>query len=81
MPERKERAEVKVGQVWADNDPRSVGRTIKVIAIGTHSARCETLTPVEGSSRDSVGKTRMVALDRFRPTTNGYRLIKDVPSA
>lgn len=26
--------EVRVGQVWADNDPRSAGRTVEVIEIG-----------------------------------------------
>ena len=36
--------DVRVGQVWADNDPRSRGRTIKVHAIEGTKAVCSVLT-------------------------------------
>jgi thioredoxin reductase len=68
--------EVKVGQVWADNDPRSAGRTIKVISVGTNTVRCEVLTVATGSSTRRLGSTTMISRDRFRPTSNGYRLIE-----
>lgn len=74
-----ERPEVKPGQIWADNDPRSVGRTLRVVSIGKHSARCVVLTAAVDGPPSTVGKTRMIVLDRFRPVSNGYRLIKDVP--
>ena len=42
-PTRTEDA-VRVGQVWADNDPRSEGRTIRVVEVGPVRAVCEILT-------------------------------------
>lgn len=72
-----ERPEVRPGQVWADNDPRSAGRTLQVVAVGKNSARCVVLTPVTGGAT-GAGRTTMIALDRFRPVSNGYRLIRDV---
>lgn len=69
--------EVVPGQIWADNDPRSFGRTLRVVAVGKNVARCVVLTPAESSSSYTVGRTRMIALVRFRPVSNGYRLIAD----
>ncbi len=63
--------EVKPGQVWADNDRRSQGRpNIVVIAVDkTHA----TVQAPGGSGRKS-----RIRLNRFRPTSTGYRLIEDV---
>lgn len=56
---------VRPGQVWVDQDSRSGGRQITVLSVG------ETFAVVQ-----SVMKTR-VRLTRFRPTSTGYRLLKD----
>lgn len=71
--------QVKVGQVWADNDPRMEGRTLCVTRIYEDEASCRVLTP---SSRHvvgqrSVGRNVRIALKRFRPTPNGYRLLSE----
>lgn len=60
----------KVGQVWADNDKRSAGRKVRIISIdATHA----TVIDMRGK-RDT-----RIRLDRFRPTSNGYRLVDDAP--
>ncbi len=70
---------VRVGQVWADNDKRSRGRHLKVIDIsrrmGTDRAevqQCDQRGRIIGS------RTTFIRLDRFRPTSTGYRLVRDV---
>lgn len=72
---KSEQIEVAPGQVWADNDPRSRGRTLKVISVGKQSVRCEVLT-VAPHVRRGVGTVTMIARHRFRPTSNGYRLVE-----
>lgn len=62
-------AEVKVGQVWQDNDNRVPERIIKVIAIDNGQAICE---------NTKTKKRTKIVLTRMRPTHNGYRLVKDV---
>lgn len=68
---------VKPQQIWADNDPREKGRTLRVVSVGVNSARCEVVTVAAGSSDRAIGKTRMIALARFRPTSNGYTLVNE----
>jgi hypothetical protein len=81
---------VKPGQVWADNDKRSKGRTLRVDRIDGTYAVCTILTndrkvqaliddggltwyrPV-----DKRGRSARIRLDRFRPTSTGYRLVSD----
>jgi hypothetical protein len=36
--------DVKPGQVWADNDPRSEGRTLRIDAVDGRAAYCTILT-------------------------------------
>lgn len=67
--------QVQVGQVWADNDPRSRGRTLKVVAIVGEHATCVIVTNDVRAHRDRRGKHTRVALRRFKPTQTGYRLI------
>ncbi|MEU4296407.1 DUF6354 family protein [Kitasatospora aureofaciens] len=69
---------VRPGQVWADNDKRNVGRTIRIESVdNTHA----TVTLVTASRDDIQGarpkRTSRIRLDRFRPTSTGYRLIRD----
>lgn len=86
--------DVRVGQVWADNDKRSAGRHVKVIAIEpARGGAAGDRRPVPGRAQvalcrgdgtlirtgqfDNLTVTR-IKLDRFRPTSNGYRLVIDV---
>ena len=59
---------VRPGQIWADNDKRSAGRRVTVTSVGQTHALVET----------SLGRQTLIRLDRFRPTSTGYRLVKDV---
>ena len=73
--------DVKPGQCWADNDPRSEGRTLRVESIEGDKAVCTILTNCDsykGSAwqRDMVGKTTRISLSRFKPTSTGYRLLE-----
>lgn len=90
--------DVRVGQEWADADPRSAGRRIRVLELATTTrwksgrpmvvpaARCvivanrdvaqhEIDTQRRPYFRDQRGKTTVIAVDRFRPTSTGYRLV------
>lgn len=60
---------VKVGQIWADNDPRSDGREVIVDEIRDGYALCHTGT---------LGKKTKIKLGRFKPTRSGYKLVRDV---
>lgn len=63
---------VKVGQVWEDNDSRmTYRRPLKVLEIVGDKA-------IVQHPRGLGSKTR-IRLDRFKPTANGYRLVQDVP--
>ena len=77
---------VKPGQIWADNDPRSAGRTLRVERIDGGKAVCTVLTnitPVKADLQHGVlvsdrrGETTRISLARFKPTSSGYRLIRD----
>lgn len=56
---------VRAGQIWVDQDKRSDGRQVTVLSVGDTHAVVQ-----------NVAKTR-VKLTRFRPTSTGYRLLKD----
>lgn len=66
--------EVKVGQVWEDNDPRQkkegvAVRRIKVLEIVDGKALCQ--------HPSGLGRKTKIRLDRFRPTASGYKLISE----
>lgn len=67
---------VEVGQVWADNDPRSEGRTVKVIAVTATKATCEVLTDGANTKRSQVGRITRIGLHRFKDTASGYKCVK-----
>ena len=90
--------EVHVGSIWADNDSRSAGRTLRVDFIvggeddtpGNGAAICTILTNTAEAQERSANydgsfprpadrrqKTTRISLSRFRPTSTGYRLIRD----
>ena len=86
---------VRPGQVWADNDVRCKGRTVRVAEVGPLTAICEILTnsdahqeyvdgvrSVAGYRPDDMrGMRTEIKLRRFRPTSTGYRLLEDVTDA
>jgi hypothetical protein len=72
-------SDVKVGQVWADNDKRSAGRLVRVVRLTeTHAIVMPAGTAV--GNRPGSGRVTRIRLDRFRPNTNGagYQLVQDV---
>lgn len=73
-----ENFEVKVGQVWADNDPRTTGRRFEIVEVGDGWAKGKVLSVERNVSKKMVGRTtREIALRRFRPTATGYRLVSN----
>lgn len=85
--------EVKVGQVWADNDKRSRGRHVLVVAllpampstdphVRDTPARAEVVpcAPTGRIIRNGRGQATntKIRLSRFRPSSTGYRLVRDV---
>ncbi|WP_280186252.1 MULTISPECIES: hypothetical protein [Nocardia] len=76
--------EIRVGSVWADNDWRSEGRTIRVVALEEPShvllharrAVCEVLTEPGGKPPSRSRKVR-IQVDRMHPTSTGYRLVHE----
>lgn len=71
---------VKAGQVWADNDRRSQGRTLRVLDVIDDRAICEVLTPADKAVNKRVGHKASIKISRMRPTSAGYRLVVDVVS-
>lgn len=69
-----EKIEVKVGQTWEDNDPRSkaqgiLPRRIKVLEISDGKALCQ--------HPSGLGRKTKIRLDRFRPTASGYKFVSE----
>lgn len=79
--------DVRPGQVWADADSRTTGRTLRVDRIEDTKAVCVVLTnsiatqhEIDRGNRhaqDCRGRLTRISLARFRPTSTGYRLISD----
>lgn len=65
-----EKVTVEVGQVWVDNDKRMSGREIRVVRIDGLYAFVQI---IPGRFRFAKSETR-IRLDRFRPTSTGFRL-------
>lgn len=66
--------DVRIGQVWADNDWRSQGRTVIVLDIEDDAAICAVVWPGRRPRR----RTK-ISLRRFRANSTGYKLVSDVP--
>lgn len=58
---------VKVGQVWEDNDQRMHGRTLLVTEVGDRFIRMQ----------DGGGRQRFYLRRRMRPTSTGFHLVKE----
>lgn len=67
--------EVKVGQIWIDNDKRIKPlRRLRVELIHNGRAKCWSYYNTE-----SLGRYVWIQLDRFKPNASGYALQSDVP--
>lgn len=65
-----------VGQIWQDNDPRGYGRRIRIVEIRDTHAVVELHQPRRaGHAPAKPGRRTRIRLDRFRPTSTGYRYI------
>lgn len=83
MSDKAASAPVTVGQVWRDNDVRAVGRLtrdLKITAVGETHANADVFFPYTRSASAAAAppRTTRVRIDRFKPTPNGYVLMKDV---
>lgn len=67
---------VAVGQIWADNDRRSKGRTVRVVGIEANRVSVETVTGVGGKPAPKR-KPASILLNRFRPNSTGYSFVSD----
>ncbi|MDD4865635.1 MAG: hypothetical protein PHQ28_00400 [Mycobacterium sp.] len=67
---------VALGQIWADNDWRSKGRTIRIVGICSNHVLVETVTGVGGKLAPKRQPTRIL-LNRLRPISTGYRLLSN----
>lgn len=65
--------DVQVGQMRADNDKRSEGRTLRVDAVDVRYTHCTVLTAATTGGR--TGHHVRILIERMRPTSTGYRLI------
>lgn len=63
-----------VGQLWQDNDKRvQPARFVRINAIVGEKAVCEAWYDQIGA----VSRTVHISLKRFRPTSTGYRFVRD----
>lgn len=67
---------VVVGQVWADNDWRSLGRTVRILEIDVSRVTVEVLTERGGEKPSKRRRTRIL-INRLRPNSTGYRLVSE----
>jgi hypothetical protein len=73
---------VRPGQIWADNDKRCAGRQVRIVEVDSTHALVELHVPrAVGDDHAKPGRQTRIRLDRFRPTTTGYRLAEEAPDA
>jgi hypothetical protein len=71
-----------VGQIWQDNDPRSDHRYLRIIDIDASRA---TVRQIAYNTAEDIAvdlpdmRPSRIRLDRFRPTSTGYRYISGGP--
>ncbi|WBP89504.1 hypothetical protein [Kitasatospora cathayae] len=69
---------IRPGQIWADNDKRGYGRKIRVEAVdATHATVVPVAVTPQGAVTLLPGRQTRIRLDRLRPTSTGYRLVRD----
>ncbi|WP_420032293.1 hypothetical protein ACN2WE_05370 [Streptomyces sp. cg28] len=69
-----------IGQIWEDNDPRSEGRQVRIVDIDETHATVELHQPRPPVSSAKPGRRTRIRLDRFRPTSTGYRYVATNPA-
>lgn len=69
---------VKVGQIWADNDKRAGERQVQVLSVDETHATVRQYHPRD-IAFGTTNRLTQIRLDRFRPTSTGYRLVSDAP--
>lgn len=72
--------EVRPGQVWADNDPRSAGRTVRIESIDISGDEPVAICTVLSLARNvctGMGSIKKIKVRRFRPVSSGYVLVTD----
>lgn len=67
---------VVIGQIWADNDRRAKGRTVRIVEIVGKHVYVETVTGVGGKPAPPRKPQRLL-LHRLRPNSTGYRFVRD----
>lgn len=73
-------SDVRVGQIWQDCDKRGYGRRLRIEAVDATHADCREVTIAPQGAVVLVSGPRVrtrIRLDRFRPTSTGYRLVQD----
>jgi hypothetical protein len=80
MPKKTEAPDIRCGQVWADNDPRCEGRTIRVDSIDGAKAVCTVLTNSDATQRhldayDRPGRSRYPSGPILKDTRGKVRRI------
>jgi hypothetical protein len=76
------RDEVRLGQVWADNDRRCAGRRLRVVGLDSDPPTprsSATVVRVDATGRQVADRRIRIRVDRFRPTSTGYRLVSQPP--
>lgn len=69
-----------IGQIWQDADPRAYGRKVCIVEItDTHAIVELTVPRGAGHLHAKPGRRTRIRLDRFRPTSTGYRYIDGGP--
>jgi hypothetical protein len=68
--------EVKVGQIWKDNDKRMSERWLRVVRVADGFAWCENVER-HWAAWVATGKQTVLAVKRMRPTATGYALVKE----
>ena len=64
-----------VGQVWADNDWRAEGRTIRLTMVDARYVHGVVVTDRKSVVQPTVGRPVRLLRTRLRPTSTGYRLL------
>lgn len=71
--------EVKVGQLWADNDRREARdgkrQHLRVVALGWSQEHPQ--RPLAHLNNEDTGVATWVRVDRMRPNSTGYRLVEE----
>lgn len=70
-----------VGQIWQDNDQRGYGRQVRIVEIDSTHALVVLHQPRHPVSSAKPGRRTRIRLDRFKPTSTGYRFVGIRPTA